>query len=94
MGKTHDRKADALARIFGTEHNRKGVDIKTRDKAIEVAVKNDDIKKSIKQLNMSRKPKKYLAVPPKKVNFAKKVTQNTGIGVMSTTSNIRKRARN
>jgi len=93
MGKTHDKKADALARKFGTEHSRKGVDIKLKNKAIEVAIKKDDIEKSVKQLNMSRKPVKYLAVPPKKVGLAKDVTKGTGIGVMSTTGNIRKRPR-
>ena len=93
MGKAHDEKADALAKKFGTDHDRKGVDIKTKDKAIEITVKKDDIEKSVEQLNLSRKAKKYLAVPPKKVNFAKKVTKGTGIGVMSTTGNIRKRAR-
>lgn len=93
MGKAHDKAADGLARKFGTEHRRKGVDILTSDRAIEVAVKDDDIEKSISQLNASRKPVKYLAVPPKKVKFAKEVTQGTGIGVMSTTGNIRKKAR-
>ena len=93
MGKAHDRAADKLAKEFGTKHERKGVDIKTKDKAIEVAIKKQDILKSVKQLNVSRKPNKYLAVPPKKVNLAKEVTKGTGIGVMSTTSNIRKRAR-
>jgi len=92
MGREHDEKADALAKQFGTEHNRKGVDIKQGDRAIEVAIKNEDIEKSVKQLNLSRKPIKYLAVPPKKVILAKKVTRGTGIGVMSTTGNIRKRA--
>lgn len=93
MGKTHDRMADKLANKFGTEHNRKGVDIKKGDKAIEVAIKKQDIEKSVEQLNLSRKPVKYLAVPPKKVSLAKEVTEGTGIGVMSTTGNIRKRAR-
>lgn len=92
MGKTHDKMADALAKKFGTEHKCKGVDIKTKNKAIEVAVKKDDIEKSIKQLNMSRKQIKYLAVPPKKVGLAKEVTKGTGIGVMSTTGTIRKPA--
>lgn len=93
MGKTHDRMADGLANKLGTEHNRKGVDIKKGNKAIEVAIKKQDIEKSVEQLNMSRKPIKYLAVPPKKVSLAKEVTEGTGIGVMSTTGNIRKRAR-
>jgi len=93
MGKAHDKKADALAKQLGTEHNRKGVDIKKGDRAIEVAVKKEDIETSVKQLNRSRKPTKYLAVPPEKVSLAKKVTKGTGIGVMSTTGNIRKRAK-
>jgi len=93
MGEAHDRAADGLARKLGTDHDRKGVDIKKGDKAIEVAVKNADIEKSVKQLNSSRKPVKYLAVPPKKVKLAKDVTKGTGIGVMSTTGSIRKKAR-
>ncbi len=93
MGKTHDRMADMLAKKFGTEHRHKGVDIKAGERAIEVAVKKQDIEKSVKQLNMSRKPAKYLAVPPKKISLAKEVTEGTGIGVMSTTGNIRKPAR-
>jgi hypothetical protein len=92
MGFTHDKKADTLAKKFGAEHDHKGVDIKIKDKAIEVAIKKGDIEKSIKQLNASRKPIKYLAVLPKKVAFAKEITNGTGIGVMSTTGNIRKRA--
>lgn len=92
MGKAHDKLADALAKKFGTEHRRKGVDIKKGKRAIEVAVKKDDIVKSVKQLNKSRKPVKYLAVPPKKVGLAKEVTEGTGIGVMSTTGKIRKPA--
>ena len=51
MGKAHDKEANRLAKKFGTEHNRKGVDIKTEDKAIEVAVKNEDIEKYVDQLN-------------------------------------------
>ena len=47
MGKAHDKAADALARKYGTEHRRKGVDILTDDRAIEVAVKDDDIEKSV-----------------------------------------------
>jgi len=92
MGRLHDEKADALAKQLGTEHRREGVDIQKGDKAIEVAVKDKDIKESVKQLNKSRKPKKYLSVLPKKIKLAKEVTEGTGIGVMSTTGNIRKPA--
>ncbi len=93
MGKAHDKAADALAKKLGTEHRPEGVDIIDGDRAIEVAIKKADIENSISQLNASRKPLKYLAVPPNKVEFAKEVTEGTGIGVMSTTGTIRKRAR-
>ncbi len=93
MGKAHDKAANALAKKFGTEHRRTGVDILAGNKAIEVAVKKSDIEKSVGQLNASRKPVKYLAVPPKKAKLAKKVTERTVIGVMSTTGNIRKKPR-
>lgn len=93
MGKSHDKAADALAQKFGTEHRRRGVDILNGDRAVEVAMTKGDIENSVGQLNASRKPVKYLAVPPEKVKFAKTVTEGTGIGVMSTTGNIRKRPR-
>jgi hypothetical protein len=89
----HDRIADRLARKFKTEHRRKGVDIRVKDQAIEVAATPSDLYQSMGQLRRSRKQKKYLAVPREFQDKARQLTKGTGIGVMSPTGKILKRTR-
>lgn len=89
----HDRIADRLARKFKTEHRRKGVDIRVKDQAIEVAATASDLYQSMGQLRRSRKLKKYLAVPREFQVKAGQLTRGTGIGVMSPTGKILKRTR-
>lgn len=95
MGKksTHDRIASRLANKFRTRHRRTGVDLHAKDKAIEVAASTGDLHQSMGQLRASRKPKKYLAVPPSYVPRAKRLTKGTGVGVMTPSGKIRKRSR-
>lgn len=89
----HDRIASRLANKFKTRHRRTGVDLRVKDKAIEVAASSSDLYQSMRQLRASRKPKKYLAVPPSYVPRARSLTKGTGIGVMTPSGKIRKRSR-
>ncbi len=89
----HDKATDRLARKLGTKHRHEGVDILIDGKAIEVAVSDEDINSSVKQLNRSRADKKYMAVPSKKVKQAREVLEGTGIGVMDLNGNIKKKPR-
>ena len=90
----HKRIAGQLADKLKTEYNPgKGVDIKTRDAAIEVEVSKETLNHGISQLKRSRKPRKYLAVPEELTNEAIKKTRNTGIGVMNQSGKIVKRSR-
>ncbi|RMH81055.1 MAG: hypothetical protein D6681_18405 [Calditrichaeota bacterium] len=92
--KKHQRLAKQLASKLKTEYNSaKGVDIKTRDAAIEVEVSKETLDHGIRQLLRSRKVKKYLAVPQGLKNEAIKKTQGTGIGVMDPSGKIIKRSR-
>ena len=89
----HDRIADRLAKKLKTKHLREGVDIKVRDKAIEVAATDSDIHQSLGQLRRSRKTKKYLVVPQRKIKKAVELTKDSGIGVMSPSGRIVKKPR-
>lgn len=89
----HDKAANRLARKYGTEHRREGVDILVDGKAIEVAVSDDDINTSVSQLNRSRAGIKYMAVPSRKVEQAKEILEGTGIGVMDLNGTIKKKPR-
>ena len=91
-------KHEDLAAIFEkkliTPYKREGVDFAKGDKAWEIAVHNEDIESSVKKLNMSHKPIKYMIVPKNKVETALETTEGSGIGVMSETGRIIKKARN
>lgn len=92
--KKHQRLANQLAVKLKAKYNPdKGVDIKTRDAAIEVEVKKETLDHGISQLKRSRKPKKYLAVPAELTHEAIKKTKDTGIGVMNQSGKIMKRSR-
>ena len=93
MSYGHDVIANRLAKKLGTKHRRKGVDIVSQDMAREVAVSEDDIRRSVGQLKQSRASKKYMVVPRLLIPFAKKLLRNTGIGVMNTHGSIKKRSR-
>jgi len=92
--KKHERLANKLAKRLNADYNSsKGVDIKTKDAAIEVEVKRETLEHGISQLKSSRKEKKYLAVPSELIKEAIQKTKGTGIGVMSGSGHIKKRAR-
>lgn len=89
----HDAAVDRIANKRGSKHKRKGVDIRHKDFAIEVAIGDSDLYQSMGQLRRSRKKKKYIAVPSRKVKKARKLTKRTGIGVMNLVGDIKKRTR-
>ena len=92
--KKHRQISQLLASKLKAKYNpNKGVDIKTKESAIEVEVSKDTINHGIQQLQRSRKSKKYLAVPKELKQEAIKKTKGTGIGVMSSTGKIIKRSR-
>ena len=89
----HDKAAERLARKLKTKHRREGVDIVVPGMSVEVAVSDNDITTSVKQLNRSRSDKKYMAVPGRKVKQARKILKGTGIGIMNLDGTIKKRTR-
>lgn len=89
----HDDIAKKIARKYKTDYNPdKGVDVQTQDKAIEVERDFNTISDGIRQLQGYKKSR-YIAVPNKVVPDAVKRLQNTKIGVMDQSGNIKKRAR-
>ena len=89
----HDRIAKRLANKHGVEYNEgKGPDIRASDRVIEVVTHDSDLYTSIAQVSRSKKPK-YFAVPQELVKKAKKVTEGTGIGVITPTGITKKRSR-
>ena len=94
MGRSrHDRMVHKIAKKRGGRDIHKGVDLRPKDYAIEIAVSDSDLYQSMGQLKRSRKKKKYIAVPSSLHRKARKLTKNTGIGVMDGNGNIIKRAR-
>jgi len=89
----HDAAVDRIAKRRGGRPRRKGVDIRHKDYAIEVAIGDSDLYQSMGQLHSSRKKKKYIAVPSRKVKKARKLTNRTGIGIMNLVGDIKKRTR-
>lgn len=89
----HNSIANRLAGKLGTKHRHKGVDIVFKGVAREVAVTLNDLYTSIGQLKRSRAGKKYIVVPRSLVSKAKRLLKGTGIGIMTTTGKIKKRAR-
>ncbi len=93
MSYDHDEIANRLAKKFKTKHRRKGVDIISNNRAMEVATSQEDLHQSVPQLNRSRAAKKYMVVPPSLYKKTKKLLKDTGIGMMNTNGNIKKRSR-
>ena len=58
-----------------------------------MAVSLSDLYQSIRQLNRSRASKKYIAVPPYLIPKAKELLEGSGIGIMNTKGQIRKKCR-
>lgn len=88
----HDEIAKKLAKKFNTEYKLdKGIDLVTSSKVIEVETKKEGIYQGIKQVEKSAKAR-YLAINKININNALEVTLGTGIGVMSETGKIIKKA--
>jgi len=88
----HDDIAKNLAKKFGTEYkSRKGIDIVTKDRVIEVETKKESIRQGIKQVEKSSKAR-YLAVDNQNVQNAIEATKDSGIGVMDDKGKILKKA--
>lgn len=88
----HDQIAEGLAKRFKTEYKKnKGIDIVTKDRVIEVETKNNALSQGVKQVQKSSSAR-YLAVNKINIKNALKTTKGSGIGVMSSTGRIIKRA--
>lgn len=88
----HDDIANKLARKFHTEYKSdKGVDLVTPTRVIEVETKSGGIRQGIQQVAHSSKAR-YLAVNKINEAHALEQTKGTGIGVLSNTGRIIKRA--
>lgn len=90
----HDKISEKLARKFGTEYKSdEGIDIvdQKRKRVVEVEVKEDSLYQGINQVKRSSMAR-YLSVPKKLEKKAIETTKNTGIGVMSQTGKILKKA--
>ena len=88
----HDEIANKLAKKFKTEYKSdKGIDLVTKDKVIEIETKKSSLPQGIKQVVRSSKPR-YLAVNKININNVLEATEGTGIGVMSETGRIIKKA--
>lgn len=93
MSYDHDEIANRFAKKYKTKHRREGVDIISKNRAMEVATTPEDLRQSLPQLNRSRAAKKYMVVPPPLYKEAEKLLKDTGIGIMNTRGQIRKRSR-
>lgn len=88
----HNEIANKLAKKFKTEYKSdKGIDLVTSDKVIEVETKKSSLSQGINQVAKSQKAR-YLAVNKININNALEATKNTGVGVMSETGRIIKKA--
>jgi hypothetical protein len=88
----HDEIAKKLAKKFHTEYkHNKGIDLITPDRVVEIETKKAGIYQGIKQVEKSSKAR-YLAVNKINIDYALGATQGTGIGVMSESGKIIKKA--
>lgn len=88
----HDEIANKLAKKLKTEYKSdKGIDLVLPTKVIEVETQKANIPQGIKQIEKSQKAR-YLAVNKININNAVQATEGTGIGVMSETGKIIKKA--
>jgi len=88
----HDEVANKLAKKFKTEYKSdKSIDLVLPTKVIEVETQKAGILQGIKQVEKSQKAR-YLAVNKININNAIQATEGTGIGIMSETGKIIKKA--
>jgi len=88
----HDEVANKLAKKFKTEYKSdKGIDLVLPTKVIEVETQKAGILQGIKQVEKSQKAR-YLAVNKININNAIQATEGTGIGIMSESGKIIKKA--
>lgn len=88
----HDKIAKKLAKKFKTEYKSdKGIDLVLPSKVIEVETQKAGILQGIKQVEKSQKAR-YLAVNKININNTIQATKGTGIGIMSETGKIIKKA--
>lgn len=88
----HDEIAKKLAKKFKTKYKSdKGIDLVLKNKVIEVEIKKENLSQGIKQVVKSSKSR-YLAVNKMNIKNALKATEGTGVGVMSATGRIIKKA--
>lgn len=88
----HNEIANRLAKKFKTVYkSKKGIDLVLPNKVVEVETKKSGIYQGIKQVERSSRPR-YLAVNKINISNAVEATKGTGIGVMSETGKIIKKA--
>lgn len=88
----HDKISEKLARKFKTDYKSdKGIDIVTGEKVIEVETKVSTLDQGVNQVVRSPKAR-YLAVPKSIERQTLDKTKGTGIGVMSESGKIVKKA--
>lgn len=88
----HDEIANKLAKKFKTEYKSdKGIDLVLKDKVVEIETKKSSLPQGIGQVVKSQKAR-YLAVNKININNALEATKGTGVGVMSETGRIIKKA--
>lgn len=88
----HDEVANKLAKIFRTPYKSdKGIDLVTSTKVIEIEVKKSSLPQGINQVVKSQKAR-YLAVNKINIQNALEAAKGTGVGVMSETGRIIKKA--
>ncbi len=86
--KSHKETSMRIAEKYNADYNsKKGVDIVTNSKAIEVETENT-VNSALRQLQGHRKPSYIAGTNRKAVEAALKVTQGTTIGVMDNKGNI------
>jgi len=86
--KSHKDTSNRIARKYNAEYNsKKGVDIVTPARAIEVETENT-VKSGIKQLQGHKKPSYIAGTNQAAVDKAVKDTKGTTIGVMDKDGNI------
>jgi len=87
----HDEIAEKIAKKLGTEYKpHKGIDI-VKGVVVEVETKKESLQQGLKQVIKSQKPR-YLAVNKQNIKNALEITKGTGVGVMSQTGRIVKKA--
>ena len=88
----HDQIAEKLAKKFNTPYKyKKGIDIVTPTRLIEVESQKGTLRQGINQVVRSSKAR-YLAVPYREINNAIDATKGTGIGVINEYGKIMKKA--